>query len=140
MFLLLLQTGVRSGECAGLQWGDIDFNGKFVIVRRTVLPSGRIEKTKTDRVRRVDMSDDLAAVLIAHRIDRQKRALKSKKPLPEWVFADNDGKQLDMHNVKSRAFLLALQKAGSRRIRILDLRHSYASNLISAGISPAYVQ
>jgi len=54
MFLTMLHTGVRSGECAGLQWGDLDFNSKFVIVRRTVTPSGRIENTKTDRVRRVD--------------------------------------------------------------------------------------
>src|SRR5215831_8734017 len=33
-----------------------------------------------------------------------------------------------------------LQKAGLRRIRMHDLRHSYASILISCGVSPAYVQ
>jgi integrase len=45
-----------------------------------------------------------------------------------------------MHNIKSRAFKRALEKAGLRRIRLHDLRHSYASILISAGVSPAYVQ
>jgi integrase len=56
MFLCAIHTGMRSGELAGLQWGDIDFNGKFLIVRRT-FSHGRLEKTKTDQVRRVDLSD-----------------------------------------------------------------------------------
>jgi integrase len=33
-----------------------------------------------------------------------------------------------------------LQKAKLRRIRLHDLRHTYASLMISAGVSPAYVQ
>lgn len=154
LFLTLLHTGVRSGECAGLQWGDLDFNSKFVIVRRTVTPSGRIENTKTDRIRRVDMSDELATVLKALRGRRKAEYLKRGKEMPEWVFLSpgriiweggkqvgrKDGERVDMHNVKGRAFRLVLEKAGLRRIRLHDLRHSYASILISAGVSPAYVQ
>jgi integrase len=60
--------------------------------------------------------------------------------MPEWVFINDEGKPADMHNVKSRAFRRALEQAGLRRIRLHDLRHSYASILISAGVSPAYVQ
>src|SRR5688572_9785463 len=140
MFVTLLHTGIRSGECAGLQWGDLDFNSKFVTVRRTVTPSGRIEKTKTDRIRKVDMSDDLARELESYRKECLKKWFKEGKPLPDWVFANSEAKPPDMHNVKRRAFLNALDKAKLRRIRMHDLRHSYASILISAGVSPAYVQ
>ena len=42
---------MRSGELAGLKWGDIDLNGKFLIVRRNYT-RGRLEKTKTDRATR----------------------------------------------------------------------------------------
>src|SRR5262249_20036869 len=49
MFFCAIHTGLRSGELAGLQWGDIDFNGKFLTVRRNHV-DGRIEKTKTDQV------------------------------------------------------------------------------------------
>ena len=35
LFLTALHTGMRSSELAALQWGDIDFNGKFLTVRRT---------------------------------------------------------------------------------------------------------
>jgi integrase len=45
-----------------------------------------------------------------------------------------------MHNIKNRVFHPVLTKAKLRRIRMHDLRHSYASLMISAGISPAYVQ
>ena len=156
LFLTLAHTGVRSGECAGLQWGDFDFNSKFVIVRRTVTPDGRIENTKTDRVRRVDLSDELVAALKDLRRRRKAEYLnRGKNEIPEWVFLSpgritydeegkpvgrEEGKRVDMHNVKSRAFRLVLEKAGLRRIRLHDLRHSYASILISAGVSPAYVQ
>jgi hypothetical protein len=33
---LLARTGVRFGEALGLQWGDIDFQGRFIEVRRTL--------------------------------------------------------------------------------------------------------
>ena len=31
-----IHTGVREGELAGLQTGDIDFNGKYLVVRRSI--------------------------------------------------------------------------------------------------------
>jgi integrase len=34
MVLVLLRTGMRIGEALGLQWGDIDFNGRFIEVKR----------------------------------------------------------------------------------------------------------
>jgi integrase len=43
LFLCAIHTGLRSAELAGLQWSDIDFHGKFLIVRRSVV-RGRIEK------------------------------------------------------------------------------------------------
>jgi len=37
LFLCALHTGLRSGKLAGLQWGDIDFNGKFLEVKRSII-------------------------------------------------------------------------------------------------------
>ncbi|MCL2387851.1 MAG: site-specific integrase [Defluviitaleaceae bacterium] len=34
--LLLLYTGIRRGELVGLEWSDIDFEGKTITIRRTV--------------------------------------------------------------------------------------------------------
>jgi integrase len=144
---------MRSGELAGLQWGDVDFNGKFLIVRRN-FTRGRIEKTKTDQIRRVDISDALLHELQA--LKRKRRAeyfAKGKNEIPEWVFLGNgrlkkdgkdgernEGQRLEMYNVKNRYFLKTLEKAGLRRIRFHDLRHTFASLLIQNGESLAYVK
>ena len=45
-----------------------------------------------------------------------------------------------MNNWRRRVFNKALKKAGLRQIRIHDLRHTYASLLIQAGESLAYVR
>jgi len=37
IFLLALHSGLRSGEIGGLQWPDIDWNGKFLSVRRAIV-------------------------------------------------------------------------------------------------------
>jgi integrase len=150
LFLAAIHTGMRSGELAGLQWGDIDFNGKFLVVRRN-FTRGRIEKTKTDQIRRVDLSDALLHELKELKRKRQADYLtKGKNEIPEWVFLSrgrllkdekrDEGCQLDMHNVKTRHFHKCLEKAGLRRIRFHDLRHTFASLLIQNGESLAYVK
>ena len=41
LFLTAIHTGMRSGELAGLQWGDIDWNSKYVTVRRSIVNGSR---------------------------------------------------------------------------------------------------
>jgi integrase len=51
---------MRLGEALAIQWGDIDFEGCFIEVRRNLV-SGRNETPKSGKSRRVDMSLQLAA-------------------------------------------------------------------------------
>ena len=124
----------------GLQWGDVDFNGKFIVVRRC-FTRGRVELTKTGKQRRVDMSDALIEVLSAHRKRLREDWLKEgKNQIPEWVFPNQEGNPLEYYNLKHRHFDKCLQKAGLRRIRFHDLRHTFASLLIQNGESLAYIK
>ncbi|MBP1601969.1 MAG: hypothetical protein H6Q06_2120, partial [Acidobacteria bacterium] len=52
---------------------------------------------------------------------------------------NREGNPADMHNVKNRVFFRCLEKAGLRRIRFHDLRHTFASLLIQDGQSLKYV-
>lgn len=55
LFLCALRTGMRLRELLGLEWGDIDFHGRFIEVRRNL--TGSVEGTpKNGKSRRVDMS------------------------------------------------------------------------------------
>jgi integrase len=50
------------------------------------------------------------------------------------------GGLLDPDNIRSRVFYRCLEKAGLRRVRIHDLRHTYASMLLQQGESLAYIR
>jgi integrase len=132
LFLCAIHTGLRSGELVGLQWGDVDFNGKFLTVRRAV-KRGRVTRTKTDKVRRVDLSDALLSALSELKRKQKERWLaKGKSEIPEWVFCGRDGGFLQIHNVKNRHFFRCLEKA--------KLRRTFASLLIEASEPLAYVK
>ena len=140
VFLCALRTGMRMGELIGLKWGDIDFNGRFIEVRRSIV-RGRITTPKNHKTRRVDMSRQLTETLRDLRIERKKETLrKGWKEMPEWVFCNEVGDHLDTDNLRKRVFYKCLEKAGLRRIRFHDLRHTYASLLLAQKESPAYVQ
>jgi len=141
LFLCALHTGLRSGELAGLQWGDIDWKSKFLEVRRAINRFGEVStvKTKNGR-RRVDLSDDLLETLRDFRKQNQQEALKKgRNEIPEWIFANRLGSFIDIKNVKSRNFKRVLKKAGLRSIRFHDLRHTFASQLLSNGTNVLYV-
>ena len=133
MCLTLCRTGMRLGEVVALQPGDLDFNGRFIEVRRSY-SKGRITTPKTGEGRRVDMSGQLAEVLKAHLVERKKETLRNgwKEP-PEWLFYDTQGGLLDEDHWRRRVHSKILEKAGLRHVRIHDLRHTYATLRLSKG-------
>lgn len=129
--LCALRTGLRIGEIEALQWGDIDFNSRFIEVRRSHR-KGRITKTKNKKRRRVDMTPHLAEILKACQVEEKKRALKQGRPVSEWVFADEKGEMLN-RVAFMKALFRCLEKAKLRKIRVHDLRHSYATIRLMRG-------
>lgn len=133
LFLLLARTGCRIGEALGLKWGDIDFNGRFVNLRRS-LSRGRITTLKNKRTRQVDMSLQLVETFQAYKLRcKQKGLALGLGAEPEYVFTNNIGLFIDVNNWRRRVFNKALEKAKLRRIRIHDMRHTYATLRISKG-------
>ena len=141
MLLCALRTGLRFGELAGLLWGDLDFQRRFIEVRRSLHDGGRVELPKNKKIRRVDMSRQLAEELQRLKAARAKEALaKGWGQIPEWIFCNEDGKPLWRSDFERRVFHKIFSKAGLRRIRFHDLRHTFASRLLQNGESPAYVK
>ncbi|MFC1895337.1 tyrosine-type recombinase/integrase [Thermodesulfobacteriota bacterium] len=123
--LCLLRTGLRIGELQALQWGDVDFSGRFIEVRHS-WRDGRFTETKNRKRRRVDITPQLADILTRLRTEQKKEALKKGVSPVEWVFGDDRGKVL-CRVMFRKALNKYLERAGLRRVRIHDLRHTYAT-------------
>jgi integrase len=131
LLLTATLTGMRLGELQALQWGDIDFNGRFIEVRRSVR-NDKITDTKNHHRRRVDISTEVADTLQAHRVRAVEAALKAGRPDPVWVFADRKGGLFDRKSV-GHGFKTLLRQAKLREIRFHDLRHTYATVRLMRG-------
>ena len=131
LFLLLARTGMRIGEALALKWGDLDYNGRFIEVKRSYV-RGRISTPKNKKGRRVDMSLQLAETLKAHKLASKKKGFAlGLGDIPEYVFTNKVGRIVDVGGWRRRVFKKALIKAGLREIRIHDMRHTYATLRIS---------
>ncbi|MBA4417927.1 MAG: hypothetical protein C0392_08460 [Syntrophus sp. (in: bacteria)] len=75
LLLCAVRTGMRIVELVGLEWGDIDFNGRFIEVRRGVV-KGIVTTPKNGKPRRIDMSVQLSETLKALKLQRKKDALR----------------------------------------------------------------
>jgi integrase len=130
MFFTAIHTGVRQGELAGVQTDDIDFNGKYLVVQRSIDRVHRkVVPTKTKRIRRIDLSDELIAVLKDHIRQQKESWFKRKvpegetpKPQPVWLFPNEGGNWPDMANIADRHFHRCMGKAGLHRRCPYDVR------------------
>mgnify|MGYP001195923714 CR=1 FL=1 len=136
-FLCALRTGMRLGELLALEWSDIDFTGQFIQVSKSY-KVGKVGTTKTGKTRRVDMSDRLATVLQRLLTLRKTAGLRKGKSPCSVVFSYKNG-YMPQNQIR-RIFHRALSKAKLRHMRLHSLRHSFASHLLSNGISPVYVK
>lgn len=120
---MLLLTGARRGEVLSMRWGDLNLSSG------TWSKPGSTTKQKTDHV--VPLSAP-ARQLLAEIRDAYS-AKHPRKPLPTYVFP-GDGDSGHTVEIK-RAWRTICQAAGITGLRVHDLRHSFASQLASAGAS-----
>lgn len=132
-FFTAIFTGMRLGELLALQWSDIDWNSGAICVRRSVW-GGKFQEPKSkNSIRRIGMSPTLIGILKDYSETPPESA-------DELVFCTDEGKLLIETNIRNRVFAPTLKRAGLRKIRLHDLRHTYASLLINQGENLKYVQ
>ncbi len=147
LFLAALRAGLRRGEVVSLKWGDIQFGesdedaNRYILVQRNYA-AGQFTTPKSRKSRRVDLSKELRRTLLELRDKRLLDAfLKGQASIAdELVFRSEAGTVLDAANLIHYHFLPTIEKAGLRRIRFHDLRHTFGSLLIQQGASLTYVK
>ena len=121
LVLLALRTGLRVSELLGLEWVDIDLDRQLLSLRRSIV-RGVVTSPKNNRERHVPLTPQLC--------DALKVIQKPTGPL----FCDKDGVPLTYFKLKS-ALKKLCNKAGLRIIGWHKLRHTFASQLVAAGVS-----
>jgi integrase len=86
------------------------------------------------------MSDHLVVTLRNLYTIRKKEALQSGRgAVIESIFHNDRGEPIAQNTIRN-IFKRILRGAGLRNFRVHDMRHTYASLLLSNGESPAYVK
>ena len=127
--LLLLLTGARRGEALSSTWGQFDLNaGVWTKPAST---------TKQKKIHRVPLSEGALALLRGIRARQEATVSDAKrrgliKPMPRYVFPGVAGRPI--REVK-RLWSSICRQADITDARLHDLRHTYASILVSSGLS-----
>jgi integrase len=120
-------TGLRPEEWQALERSDVDRKTGVLSVRRTVSGGEVVELGKTSRSRR--------------QVPLSPRAIAALDALParldcRLIFPSPSGAVLHLDNFRGREWGPAIEAAGVQRpARIYDLRSTFASNALAAGIS-----
>jgi integrase len=142
-WLLVTTTGMRRGELAGLRWADVDLDAGRLSVRQPRVVVANVpqpSEPKTTRGRRSLALDPVTVAALRRHRTRQhehRLLLGGRYQDSGLVFTWPDGSPI--HPLRfSRWFERHARRAGLPRIRLHDLRRSYASAALAAGV-PAKV-
>ncbi len=139
MYSLLLTTGIRRGECFGLQWQDVDFVGGLIRIERNVtytkLKGIVIGKPKTETgVREIPLTDNVLRLLEEYKSNKWAAANAFVFHAEKSPFAPHNPDYVTKH-----------LKRFMKRINLPDmsphdLRHTCGSLLIQSGADIKSVQ
>ena len=146
LYVLAVTSGLRQGELFGLRWADVDLDSELVRVRQQLhhtRDGWTFTEPKTRAGRRTVAIPRIAvAAMRQHRVRQNAERLRCG---PAWedldlVFTNETGRPCERRNLVRQSFQPLLERAGLRRVRFHDLRHSAATLLLAEGVHPKVVQ
>lgn len=145
LFATALLTGLRQGELLGLHWSDVHLDDGKLYVRYSLQRINRkltlvAPKTEVSR-REVRLARRAVDALRQHRVrqleERSREGTRWQEQ--DLVFPSTIGTPAEKSNINKKLSDL-LEREGLPPMRFHDLRHCYASLLLSKGVHPKLVQ
>ena len=134
---LLIDTGIRRGECCGLKWDCLNFKDNTITIQwnlcYTPAKGVYLDTPKNGRARTIDVDPDIMALLRSLRLEQASHAISA------FVFTqDNSPAPLHPQSPPRN------RKGGAKRDGVADLhphklRHTFASIAITSGADIASV-
>jgi integrase len=141
LWRLAATTGLRRGELIGLRWTDIDLStAQLLIARQRVKGGGQVSvgapKSRRKGRRTIKLDPMTTAALREHRRAQvaERMALGAAYHDEGFVFCHLDGTPFHPDGITQR-FQRHVRQAGLPHIRLHDLRHSYATLSLRAGVA-----
>jgi integrase len=125
-------TGLRPSEIAALRWSDVDLERNDVHVHRAIVRGNEKSTTKTNTERMVLLNS------------RAREAVVRQRPLThlaaDFVFTDPryGSPWIDERAFRRSYWTPTLSSLGFRYRRPYNTRHSYATMMLMAGMTPAF--
>jgi integrase len=130
-----LYSGMRLSELLGLTWADVDLENGLLHVRhqlsrgRVDRPARRVRLKTQNAIRDIPLLPQLAALLKKHKL------ASPFSGSGDFVFCTALGTPLGYRNVERRGLRRAAERAELNcecqpRLRVHDLRHTFASHMI----------
>ena len=124
-------TGMRTSELNGLHWPDVDLRKSSVRVHRVNVRGEDKSTTKTDEERDVPLDATARAAL------ERQRARTHLAGAHVWINPQDGAPWNDERDFRRSHWTPALKALGIRYRRPYNLRHTRATMLLKAGVSPA---
>ena len=143
MYYLIITTGIRRGECFGLQWGDINFDNHTIRIERNVTYTSfdgiTVGFPKTDTgIREIPLTDKVIDMLNKYKEDELSNFALSDNAFlfhsSESVFHPHEPTYLTKHLKRF------MKQIGLPDMSPHDLRHTCATMLIQSGADIKSVQ
>lgn len=142
---VLITTGLRRGECLGLQWGDIDGDNLTMTVSRNVTVDKNspdkifIGSTKTEEIRTVAISKRVCGLLMEL---KREQFNKYGALLPSaFVFCSDSNPYKPLYPTEpTRWQRRFVERNGLSKVSPHDLRHTAATLALESGADLKQVQ
>lgn len=134
---LLIDTGIRRGECCGLRWQDVDFKANTITISGNLCYTPQrgiyLDTPKSGKIRTIDVDPEIIHLLSKLRREQATQAIS------KYVFTQQNSPE-PMHPQSPARYMQKFsQRYGVPGLHPHKLRHTFASIAITNGADVASV-